>query len=209
MSRVNSENGASYSKTDFSAGSGSQGPRANAATLTAAQQAAAQPPSISPNPMPPQNYFATWYFINLGALLIIGSLTVKSSSITRPSKIQLVVPAAVAFLASGIGTIIMTYDVWPRSGHARILGSATGFCLMLAYVIVTPGWGEGVEGDFARLACALSGFHLGFVLESVTGGAGRFLKLLEGAREEPEPPRSRAAWDRGAKPQPSVGAPSL
>ncbi|TKW56046.1 hypothetical protein CTA1_7761 [Colletotrichum tanaceti] len=118
MGQVNSEDGASFSNTDPSAGNGSQGPRAEAATSAAAQQAAARPPSTSHNLMPPRNYFATWYFINIGALLIIGSLTVKSSSITRPGKIQLIDPAAVAFLASGVGIIIMAYDVWPRSGHA-------------------------------------------------------------------------------------------
>ncbi|KZL81368.1 hypothetical protein CI238_00402 [Colletotrichum incanum] len=117
--------------------------------------------------------------------LIVGSLAAQSPATDEGFKDVFVPLAAIAFIVSMVGFIIMAYDMWPRSGHARVLGGTMGFILPSALVVATPCWPVGIEGDVRRIASALGGFHLGFVLEAVTGCVGRMLKVLEGTREEP------------------------
>ncbi|GKT54756.1 hypothetical protein ColTof4_08386 [Colletotrichum tofieldiae] len=212
MSEVNPEKSgmalAMLPKPEPLAGNGSDGHKPDTKISTPAQPSAARPQDISSIYMPPHNYFAVWYLINL-ASLTVGSLAAQSPAIHDGFKAILMSLAIAAFFVSFIGIIIVAYDMWPRSGHAKVLGGILGFSLVLAYVVVTPGWTDDIEGDSGRISCALGGFHLGFVLEGLTGCVGRMLKVLEGTSEEPEPPRNRFAQGTGGKPEPPAAAPSL
>ncbi|GJC80268.1 hypothetical protein ColLi_03106 [Colletotrichum liriopes] len=212
MSEVHQEkNGmalAMLPKPEPLAGNGSDGHRPDTEIPTPAQPSAARSQDISFIYTPPHNSFAVWYLINLSSLTV-GSLAAQSPAINYGFKAMLMALAIFPFFISFINIIIVAYDMWPRSGHAKVLGGILGFSLALAYVVVTPGWTDDFEGDSGRISWALGGFHLGFVLEGVTGCVGRMLKVLEGTSEEPEPPRNRFAQGTGSKPEPPAAAPSL
>ncbi|KAK1636445.1 hypothetical protein BDP81DRAFT_427624 [Colletotrichum phormii] len=55
----------------------------------------------------PENYFATWYLINLAALATIGSLSVRPppTTGTEEGKVLLAVFATILFFVSGLGAI--------------------------------------------------------------------------------------------------------
>ncbi|OHE98978.1 G-patch domain-containing protein [Colletotrichum orchidophilum] len=142
------------------------------------------------------------YFINLATLATIGSLSVRiSPSGDEEPKLLLAVPAVSLFLVSGVGVIITMYDVWPRTGHRRLLGSILGFTATLVYAITIPSWTFGIGQVLGRGFYLLSGFHVGFWLESVTGFMGRVLKALENSKEEPLPQKNRSADEGTARAQ--------
>ncbi|KXH57757.1 hypothetical protein CSAL01_05908 [Colletotrichum salicis] len=168
----------------------------------------------TPNPGPqennnndsaPENYFATWYLINLAALAAIGSLSVRPppTTGTEEGKVLLAVFATILFFVSGLGLIMMAYDVWPRTGHQRLLGSLLGVTAALIYGITAPSWTVGVGQTLGREFCLLSGFHVGFWIEGVTGLMGLVLKALKNSKEEPLPRKIIAAGGDVAKAQPS------
>ncbi|KAK1467958.1 hypothetical protein CCUS01_06916 [Colletotrichum cuscutae] len=155
--------------------------------------------------MPSENYFATWYFLNLAALATIGSLSVRPSpSGDEDAKLLLAIPATVFFFITGAGVFIMTYGVWPRTGHQRILSSILGFTATLIYGITVPSWTVGVGQTLGREFCLLSGFHVGFWIEGVTGLMGLVLEALKNSKEEPLPRKIRTVGGKdAAKTQPS------
>ncbi|KAL2883066.1 hypothetical protein SGCOL_001253 [Colletotrichum sp. CLE4] len=153
----------------------------------------------------PENYFATWYLINLAALATIGSLSVRppSTTGTEEGKVLLAVFVTILFFASGFGTIITAYDVWPRTGHHRFLSSLLGVTPALIYGITAPSWTVGVGQTLGREFCLLSGFHVGFWIEGVTGFMGLVLRALKNSREEPLPRKIITAGGNVTKARPS------
>ncbi|KAK2769396.1 hypothetical protein CKAH01_01003 [Colletotrichum kahawae] len=140
--------------------------------------------STGPKPVSWQhNYLATWLVINLVCWFIICGL--GSGSATIPVEGRAIIGGFASFIFAGsfLGLLIMAEEVWSRTSHTRMLGGTMGVGLTASYALMGEGWNNG----WHRTAVALSGWYVGFVLESTTGVFGLLLQRLANTGEPQDP----------------------
>ncbi|KAF9879725.1 hypothetical protein CkaCkLH20_02536 [Colletotrichum karsti] len=124
-----------------------------------------------------------WLVTNMVCWLIIRALGSGKATVSLDAQRTIGMTACMCFFGSFLGVIVMAERVWPRTFNVRGIGGMAVFALMMSSAIGGNGW----NNCWHRISFALSGWYVGYVLETVTGVFGMCLQSLANSGEEPDP----------------------